>query len=59
MPAIFTRQFLIRNYECDAYGHVNNANYVRFMQEAALSASADVGWTTDRYRESGFQWLVR
>lgn len=59
MPAIFTRQFLIRNYECDAYGHVNNANYVRFMQEAALSASADVGWTTDRYRESGFQWVVR
>lgn len=59
MPATFTRDFVIRNYECDAYGHLNNANYVRFMQESALSASADVGWTTDRYIQSGYQWVVR
>lgn len=59
MPATFTRQFVIRNYECDAYGHLNNANYVRFMQEAALSASANVGWTSERYLASGYFWLVR
>lgn len=59
MPATFTRQFTIRNYECDAYGHLNNANYVRFMQESAVSASADVGWTTERYLASGYQWVVR
>ena len=59
MPATFTRDFVIRNYECDAYGHMNNANYVRFMQETALSASADVGWTTKRYLQSGYQWVVR
>jgi acyl-CoA thioester hydrolase len=59
MPAIFARDFTIRNYECDAYGHLNNANYVRFMQEVALSASADVGWSTQRYMASGYQWVIR
>ena len=44
MPKIYERNFRIRFYECDAYGHVNHANYLRFMQEAAIEASADVGY---------------
>lgn len=59
MPAIFKCIFRVRHYECDSYGHLNNVNYVRYMQETALDASAEVGWTTERYNEIGHQWLIR
>jgi len=59
MPAIFQRVFRVRHYECDKYGHLNNVNYVRYMQEAALDASSTVGWTVERYQEIGCQWLIR
>src|SRR5574337_297229 len=55
----FTRTFRVRSYECDAYGHVNNANYLRYMQEAAFDASAAVGYDVKRYEELGQYWLVR
>ena len=34
-PLITTCAFPVRFYECDAYGHVNNTHYLRYMQEAA------------------------
>ena len=27
------RTFRIRRYECDAYGHVNNTTYLRYLEE--------------------------
>ncbi len=57
--AIFKRTFRVRNYECDAYGHVNNANYLRYMQETAIDASAAVGWDEARYQAAGTMWLIR
>lgn len=59
MPARHTSSFPIRFYECDAYGHVNNSNYVRYMQEAAFAASAAVGYSDDRYHQLGLLWLIR
>jgi acyl-CoA thioester hydrolase len=59
MPAIFKRTFRIRQYECDAYGHVNHAHYLRYMQEAALDASAAVGYDEAKYAELGTLWLIR
>ncbi len=58
MPAVHKRTFRVRNYECDAYGHVNNANYLRYMQEAALDASAAVGYDEPRYYALGHIWLI-
>jgi acyl-CoA thioester hydrolase len=55
----YERAFRVRLYECDAYGHVNHANYLRYMQEAAFDASAAVGYDFDRYRQLGQQWLIR
>ena len=54
----FRRVFRVRHYECDLYGHVNNANYVRYMQEAAFDASAAVGYDEARYHAMGTMWLV-
>jgi len=59
MPRAYRRQFRVRIYECDAYGHVNNANYLRYMQQAAAEASADVGFDPARYRALGTLWLIR
>ena len=56
---VLERAFRVRSYECDAYGHVNHANYLRYMQEAAFDASAAVGYDVERYRTMGTQWLIR
>lgn len=60
MPAIeHQQQFRVRLYECDAYGHVNNAVYLRYMEEAALGASAAVGYPWTRYAEMERTWFTR
>ena len=58
MAAVHERSFRVRFYECDLYGHVNHANYLRYMQEAAFDASAAVGYDFERYDELGCFWLV-
>ncbi len=59
MQVFYERTFRVRHYECDAYGHVNHANYVRYMQEAAFDASAAVGYDTASYEQLGLHWLIR
>ena len=59
MPRIHARIFRIRNYECDAYGHLNNANYLRFMQEIAFDASAAAGYDHKKYEQMKRTWLIR
>jgi acyl-CoA thioester hydrolase len=59
MPLTHSRQFRIRNYECDAYGHVYNANYLRLMQETAFDASATAGYDQARYNAMQRTWLIR
>ncbi len=59
MAAEFERTFQIRHYECDAYGHVNHANYLRYMQEAAFDATTAVGYDIPRYEAMNCLWLVR
>jgi acyl-CoA thioester hydrolase len=58
MPLTHTRQFRVRYYECDAYGHLNNAQYLRYMQETAFDASAEAGYDMRRYDEIGRHWLI-
>jgi len=59
MPLTFTRRFRVRYYECDAHRVLTNANYLRYMQEAAFDASADVGYDEDEYLKLGSFWLIR
>jgi acyl-CoA thioester hydrolase len=55
---VYEHTFRVRHYECDAYGHVNHAQYVRWMQEAALAASTAVNYPISRYEAMGRQWWV-
>ncbi len=59
MPLTHERTFRVRHYECDAYGHVNNTNYLRYMQEAAFDASAAAGYDLARYAALRHHWLIR
>ena len=34
----------VRTYECDAYGHVNNANYLNYLELARYEFLRDVGF---------------
>jgi hypothetical protein len=40
MPLTHTRLFRVRHYECDIEGRLRAANYLRYMQEAAFTATA-------------------
>jgi len=59
MPLTHVRTFQVRYYECDTYGRLNHTNYLRYMQEAALDASAAVGYDLARYEAMNRLWLVR
>jgi acyl-CoA thioester hydrolase len=59
MPRTYIRPFRVRYYECDPYGHVNNANYLRYATQAALEASADAGYDSRKYAGLGTLWLIR
>lgn len=43
----------------DANRHVNNQVYLKWMQDAAVAHSAEVGWPLDRYFAIGATWVVR
>jgi acyl-CoA thioester hydrolase len=59
MPAVHTEVFKVRHYECDAYGHMNNAVYLRYMQEAGIGAAAALGQDREQLDAMNRTWLPR
>jgi len=55
---VFNHPVAAGTEDIDANGHVNNVTYVRWMQDAATSHSADLG-ATDAVLEAGATWVVR
>ena len=49
----------VRTYECDSYGHVNNANYLNYLEFARVEFLNDTGFDYDKLRRQGFGLLVR
>ena len=59
MAHTYFHTFDIRHDECDVYGHLNNAVYLRYMQESAFRASADAGLDEAAFHAMGRFWLIR
>jgi acyl-CoA thioester hydrolase len=59
MPKVFVREFEAPASAIDIMGHVNNKEYVRWMEEAAIEHSTAQGWPLERYLEGGGAWYVR
>jgi len=55
----YTRRFRVRHYELDSFNHVNNAVYANYMQEAAIEASTEAGYSPAWYREHNTSWFIR
>lgn len=58
MSYVHDAEFRIRYHECGAFGHVHYADYLRYMQQAAIEGSAAVGYSEERYLELGYLWLA-
>lgn len=55
----FITQLRVRHYEMDALGHVNNAVYQSYLEQAAIEHSEHLGLTLDIYRELGGVFVMR
>ncbi len=55
----FTTQLRVRHYEMDPLGHVNNAVYQNYLEQAAVEHSEHLGLTLERYRELGGVFVMR
>ena len=44
----------VRTYECDSYGHVNNANYLHYLEFARYEFLRDVGFDYLALIKSGY-----
>ncbi|MDD2463919.1 MAG: acyl-CoA thioesterase [Desulfobulbus sp.] len=43
----------------DINGHVNNVQYVQWMQDAAMAHSASLGWPSERFLSLDKTWIIR
>ena len=59
MPAIYEFPHTVVAEEIDGQGHVNNLDYVKWMQWAAVAHSTAQNWPSRRYHEIGLGWVAR
>ncbi len=59
MPAVHIKTIRVAADSIDVHGHVNNQEYLRWMQEAAIEHSALQDWPMARYLELGASWYVK
>ncbi len=57
---IFETRLKVRSYECDSYGHVNNAVYLNYLEYGRMEALEAMGITLERLkREAGALVVIR
>lgn len=59
MGAIGKIELVVPATAIDTNGHVNNVQYVQWMQDAAMAHSAELGWPQERYAALGRTWIIR
>lgn len=58
MPRIFHKAVDVGADSIDAVGHVNNREYLRWMEEIAVEHSAAQSWPMERYFTDGSAWVA-
>ena len=59
LSPIYHHRLTVVEDDLDEMNHVNNLRYLKWCLKAATSHSKHVGWSSQRYRESGFGFIVR
>ncbi len=55
----FITQLRVRHYEMDALGHVNNAVYQNYLEQAAIEHSEHLGFNLEYCRKLGGVFVMR
>lgn len=58
MPRIFHKSLVVESASIDALGHVNNREYLRWMEEIAVEHSTAQGWPMERYFAERTAWVA-
>ena len=58
MRRIFHKSLVVGPESIDALGHVNNREYLRWMEEIAVEHSAAQGWPMERYFADRTAWVA-
>ncbi len=59
MPTgVFNYRRNVQDDDLDLQGHVNNVEYVRWMQDAAVAHISSLGWTPEKHLENGIVWVA-
>jgi acyl-CoA thioester hydrolase len=45
---------VVRTYECDSYGHVNNANYLNYLEVARYEFLKSIGFDYPAFIRAGY-----
>jgi len=56
---VFTTNVVVRSYELDAYGHVNNAVYLNYLEAARCDCLNQVGLSFNDFKRWGKAPVVR
>jgi len=56
---IFESYHKVRTFECDSYGHVNNATYLNYLEYARMEALEKKGITLALLRSSGYMVIIK
>lgn len=59
MPRILVERFTVGSASIDMNGHVNNQDYVRWMQDIATAHSQAQDWPLARYLKTKTTWVIR
>ena len=58
MPRVFHKSLTVGPESIDAVGHVNNREYLRWMEEVAVEHSTAQGWPMARYFARHTAWVA-
>jgi acyl-CoA thioester hydrolase len=56
---VFLAEVRVRYHELDPLGHVNNAVYLNYLEQAAVDHAAAAGWSAARLRALGGVFIAR
>ena len=55
----YVHTFTVEDRDIDALGHANNVSFIRWINEAAIAHSSQVGFGIDTCLKLGLVWVVR
>ena len=59
MPKVHLKRLSVGADTIDVHEHVNNQEYLRWLQEIAIEHSTAQGWPLERYLQLGASWYVK